>query len=205
MEIKNKLIKNTLFNFIVRLWNILLSFLLFPFIVIHIGKHAAAVWILLSSINAYFQIFDIAFSVSLIKYTSEFYAKKEFDKINEYINTSFIIFAVSGIVVFFCLLILKIFVNDLFHIPLELQEETGTVIMITAVFTLFIIPFSVFRNVIVGLQRFDITSHVDFYISSLQLIFTVFFLIKGFGLTSLIIINSSAAAISIIIFMIYVK
>ena len=97
------------------------------------------------------------------------------------------------------------FINDIFRIPVDLHSETKTVILLTAGFSLFIIPFSVFRNVILGLQRFEITSQVDFYISTLQLIFTVILLTKGFGLVTLILINNISAAISIIVLIMFVK
>ncbi len=197
--ISQKIIKNTIFNVIGRFWGILIPFLLTPYIIKYIGLERYGIWAIVGVITGYFGLLDFGINSSFVKYIAEHNTKKEYEKINDVVNTGIIFYSLLALIIiplgyFFINQILNIF-----KIPPQLYKESAIV------FSLGIIIFCVsnalapFYSIQIGLQRMDITNKTSIFISILNVVGTIFFLEKGYGLIGLMINNAIMLGINSII------
>lgn len=195
-SISQKIIRNTIFNAIGRFWGILVALGLTPYIIGHIGVERYGIWAIVGVLTGYFGLLDFGIGTSFVKYIAEFYAKKDYEKINQVINTGFVFYTIFAI---FITTAGFIFINPLltpFNIPKELYNEA------VFVFLLGIILFGVsnalgpFGALQGGLQRMDISNKIAIVISIPSIAGTIFFLEKGYGLPGLMVNNAIILVIS---------
>lgn len=202
-SISYKVIKNTVYNIFGRFWGILVSIFLTPYIISSIGLERFGVWAIVGVVTGYFGLLDLGIGTSFVKYIAEFYAKKEFDKINNIINTGFTLYCALAIVTTMLIFLLKNPILAFLNMPAYLRYEAGVVLVIGI--TLFgasnaMSPFAAVQG---GLQRMDISNNIAAAMSTVNIAGTIFFLSHGYGLIGLMINNViifiGMAAVNIII------
>ncbi len=198
-SISQKIIRNTMFNTIGRFWGILVALFLTPYIIGHIGVDRFGIWAIVGVLTGYFGLLDFGIGASFVKYISEFYAKEDYKKINQVVNTGLIFYAVFAVLVIISgFFIIKLLLN-FFNIPPDLHSEALFVFLLGIVLFSISNALSVFGAVQTGLQRMDITNKIAIAISIPNIIGTIFFLERGYGLPGLMINNAIILAISSII------
>ena len=93
-SISQKIIRNTIFNTIGRFWVILVALFLTPYIIGHIGVDRFGIWAIVGVLTGYFGLLDFGIGTSFVKYISQFYAKEDYKKINQVVNTGFIFYSI---------------------------------------------------------------------------------------------------------------
>ncbi len=198
-SLSRKIVRNTAYNIAGRLCGIIVMLFLTPYIISRIGMERFGIWSIVGVITGYFGLLDFGVGTSFVKYIAEFYAKREFEKINQVINSGIIFYLIFSII---SIILALIFINPviaLFKIPLYLRQE------MLFVFVLGIILFSLsntlgpFGAIQSGLQRMDISTKVGIAVSAFNAAGAVFFLEKGYGLPGLMINNALSFIINSIL------
>ncbi len=96
-SVSDKVIKNTSYNIAGRTWSVLVGLFLTPYILRHIGLERYAIWSFVGVITGYFSLFDFGIGLSFVNYISEFFAKKEYEKINQILSTGFVFYTVFAV------------------------------------------------------------------------------------------------------------
>ena len=195
-NLSQKIIKNTIFNIIGRFLGVLVVLFLTPYIIRHIGIERFGIWAIIGVITGYFGLLDFGIGASFVKYISEFYTKKDYEKINQVVNTGFVFYSIFAILI---ITLAFFIINPLltfFKIPAYLHNESLFVFLLGI--TLFgisnaISPFAAIQS---GLQRMDITNKVSIAISIPTIAGTIFFLEGGYGLPGLMVNNAIILLIS---------
>lgn len=164
--------------------------LLVPFMVSYLGTARFGIWALISVLTGYFGLFDFGVGTSFVKYISEYYAKKEYDKINAIVNTGFIFYLFLGMVILGILMLVMNPLLSFLNIPSELHEEASFVFIVGILLFGISNAVSSFEALQAGLQRMDITNIITIIISIPNIAGTIILLKKGYGLRGLI-INSA--------------
>ena len=193
-SISEKLIRNTVFNAVGSLWGVLISILLTPYIIGHVGVARYGILTLVSVTTAYFGLLDFGFSTSFVKFISEFYAREERKRLNQVIVTGasfYLAFALLLIAVgFLCAgpLVAALKVGAQFR-----GEALGVFYIGVATFavTCLFIPFSAVAG---GLQRMDVSNKLSILLSFINAAGTVAVLRAGYGLPGLM-LNGLAVAV----------
>lgn len=188
-SISEKIIKNTVFNAAGRFWGVLVGILLTPYIIGHIGLERYGILTLVGAATGYFGLLDFGIGGSLVKYIAEFYATRDFKRINQVIMTGFLFY--SALAAF--LTLLSFFAAR----PLTLLLKTQPQLFSETVFAFFlgIITFSLsnalspFAAVQSGLQRMDIANKVGIAMSVPNVLGTMFCLGNGYGFIGLMFVN----------------
>ena len=194
--ISQKIIRNTIFNTIGRFWGILVALFLTPYIIGHIGVDRFGIWAIVGVLTGYFGLLDFGIGTSFVKYISEFYAKEDYEKINQVVNTGFIFYAILAV---FIIILGFFIINPLlnfFNIPSNLYGEASFVFLLGIVLFSISNALSVFRAIQTGLQRMDITNKVAIAVSIPNIAGAIFFLERGYGLPGLMVNNAIILAIS---------
>jgi O-antigen/teichoic acid export membrane protein len=198
-SLSHKIIRNTAYNIAGRFWGILAVLFLTPYIISHIGIERFGVWSIAGVITGYFGLLDFGVGMSFVKYIAEFYTKKQFDKIDQIVNTGFIFYSLLTVfIIFLSALFIKPLIA-IFKIPPYLSNEAVFVLLVGISVFSFSNAFSPFSAIQTGLQRMDIQNKIVIVLSILNILGTVFFLEKGYGLPGLMVNNAMIFIISCIL------
>ena len=135
-SISGKIMKNTAYNILGKLWWILIAIFLTPYIVSKIGIERFGVWAIVGVITGYFGLLDFGIGMSFIKYIAEFHTKGEYDKINRLIDTGFTLYAIFAFMCFSLVFILRGPILKLLNVPVYLHHEAGIVLLLMNVLRL---------------------------------------------------------------------
>jgi O-antigen/teichoic acid export membrane protein len=189
-SISQKIVHNTLFNIFGRIWSTVIVLLLTPYIINHIGVERYGIWAIVGVLTSYCGLLDFGISTSFIKYIAEFYSNRDYDKINQVVNTGFICYSVFAVLIIGLAFLAINQLLHLFNISLSLQNEARTVLVLGIIIFGINGIFSPFTSIQSSLQRMDITNKVLIAISIPQVIGTVLFLELGYGLIGLMVNNA---------------
>ncbi len=194
-----KIIRNTVFNIAGRLWSVLVSLALTPYILHRIGIERFGVWALVGSLTGYFSLLDFGVGSSFVKYIAEFNARKEDEKVNQLVNSGWVLYSILAVFIMAAALLL---VRPLFvflKVPDYLFGESVFVFLLGTLLFVIANALSPFAAIQGGLQRMDISNKIAAVISIPSVIGTVLFLKAGYGLPGLMVNNAVVLIISSVI------
>jgi len=196
ISISTKVVRNTIFNALGRGWGILVALFLTPYIIGHIGVDKFGIWAIVGVLTGYFGLLDFGIGTSFVKYISEFYARKDYAKINQLVNTGFTFYGILAIVIIGLGFLLIDPILHLFNIQAGLYSEARFVFLMGIMIFGVSNSLSPLTAIQTGLQRMDVSNKVNIAISFPQIAGIVFFLESGYGLSGLIINNAIIMVIS---------
>lgn len=178
MSVKKKLIRNTVVNYIIRLWGFGLTIFLFAFIVGHVGDTDYGIYLFVGAIFGLFGILNLGIGHSLVKFVAEYHAKDDKEKLNEVINTTFFIFlfiGIAGAIILFMIgtFLLNFLAND------DIFPKARAIMYLIGASFMFGLALSTLKGVLAGLQRYDILALITFVTSLVNLGVTVLVLSLG--------------------------
>jgi len=146
-SISDKIIKNTFFNTVGNFFSTtFLHLLLIPYIMMKLGTEQFGIWALVSVIFGIFTAFDFGGAASLVKFFSEYEAKKDRRSFNEALISGFVIMAFfSGVILIVFLLLLENLLS-FFNIPEQILNEARFVFLSAGILFAFNNSFGVFSG-----------------------------------------------------------
>lgn len=212
MRVKYKLIKNTIANYGIGIWNILITFILM-FIIIRgygpakgLGAEEYGIYLLIAAMIGYFGLLDLGIGTSLVKFIAEYQTKGEKEKVNEVVNTAFFIFLGIGLIGAFGLFILGAFFLDVFKFEDADQLLKARILTyISAIFLITSFSLATFKAILRGLQKYVLLAYILFVMSLINLGVTIWVLIMGFGIVELILYTVCFGLIGPIVISVFAK
>jgi len=178
MTIRTKLVKNTTFNSLSIFINIILNFLLLPYVLRTIGVELYGIYILIITLSGYFNIMEVGVGTATVKFISQHFIKKEKQEINEILINSLIIYFLTGLVIASFLILISIFFINCFNIPQEYLFLTKYTLRFVSIALLINWPLRLFRKVLEGKQDYVITSGLSAVFEIAKFILIIIFLRK---------------------------
>jgi O-antigen/teichoic acid export membrane protein len=154
---------------------------------------------LVGVISSYAQLSDFGITESLIKFTAEYSSKKDSKRLNEVLNTSFVLYSTIGVAL--CLLFLfcmGAIVDDVLNIPSHFRETAIQVYSLSVMLFFINMISGIFGSMLIGFQRMDYSNAIQFVTSLLNAVGTVFSLKMGYGLLGLVINNAVSTSFVIL-------
>lgn len=192
------LIRNVFYNLITHIYFIILAFLATPYIVHKLGTDAYGIFSIIGVIIGYFAFLDLGLGQAVIKYISQYYAKKEEETIGKIIRTALSLYLVMGLLGAALIIYLtNLLVTRMLKIPIELADLTRWLFYLSALGFIVNMLVQVLSAIPQALQRFDITNKIQLILGSAVILFTVLFLYFGCFLKELVLLNVFVSVISI--------
>lgn len=183
--------RNYQFLALSRVIGLIISFVLFPFIVSHAGKELYGIYLLLMTMSGYFGTFDLGVGSALQKYVPEYIGKNDTEGLYSIINASFSFFVILGLIGGIVLYFFGFWGVILFKINPSNEIIMRNLFWIFAIAAIFHWPLQTFKGVVQGLQRYDWLAGMEAFFQIFYL-FGVYFLIqRGFGIISISILFQS--------------
>jgi len=195
-----KVIANSIYNNISYFWHLLVSILLTAFIIHKLGIELFGIWILLEVVITFLSLLDFSgIGGAFVKYISEYHAKKEYENCNRVINLGWAYYTFFWLLVACLVLIFKKPLLGLFSFPQDSYDSISFVFVGILLISFIRGSFAVFRSVLLGLQRMDITNSISILASFVNAVGIIIFLSLGFGLKGLVISGLMSAFITSIL------
>lgn len=186
-SIGKKIIRNTIYNSIGRIWLMLVILLLTPYILHKLGVQVFAVWSLVFVVANYLGLLDFGIMTSFAKYVAEYHTKKDQESINAVINCGIVFYLAFSLFIIGLALVLRGPIISLLQIPSPIHEESMFAILGMVLVFSINNTFNIFQAVLIGLQRMDVLNKIMIFASIFNVAGTFFFLEKGFGIKGLVI------------------
>lgn len=162
-------------------------------------------WVVIVSITGYFTILDLGINTAIVKYVSEYYAKNDERKVRQIYSTCLIAFMIlAGIVLLVGLLIgLNL---DSFLDPQGISNRLITLTFLIVVIDMALgMFFSVNVGTLAALQEFIVINSASILASLAKSALIVYFLLSGYSILSMAIIQVATSLLRYIYQYVYLK
>lgn len=177
---------NTVTSYVKSASSLLVSLVLTPFILNHIGTEAYGLWALLFSVLGFFTLLDLGFATATVKYVAEMSGKGSIFLRNQIISTTAVAYFILAGISAGATAVLAYYFSSWFSIPAGFQQALVPLIWVLSLRTVILnLPLSLFRGVLFGEQRIYLVN-LSAILSNIVyacLVYTV--LNQGYGLVAL--------------------
>jgi O-antigen/teichoic acid export membrane protein len=185
---KQLLFKNIVSNWAAFAIGIAITFFLSPFLVHTLGKEDYGIWALVFSIISYTNLLDAGMKQSLARYIPKYYANREYDKINEVLNTGNLIYGITGTLVIVATFIIAVFFTGFFKVPGESLSMMRTALILIGIDQAIMFYFMC-GTAIGPFHRYDMSNLIGIIVSVLHAGAVFLLLSMGYGIITLAIIT----------------
>lgn len=200
---KQKYIRNSLFNILGWLWVSLLTMFSVPFMISKLGVEGYGVLILVTTMMGYFAFLDLGLTDSVVRFVAEAKARNDIIYMNQIVGSSLVFYlgvgCIGASIIYFGV---NFFVTKVFTIPLALQGVAKFGILLSSVGFIVNMLLSVVAKVSEGLQRFDVSNKITVLFSTITVGGNIVILLIGYRLYSLFIFNFMVSLFSLSAFII---
>ncbi len=184
---------NAAANYIRFFLNIVISFLLIPYIIEQLGQEMYGLWTLSFSVIGFLTLLDFGFGLGVVKWSGEARVTGSYDHRNRLLSTVFSIYLAIAAAGMLILLLFSLFYGRAFAIPGDLQRTAVLVLIILGGQSIAVqIPMSMFKGVLFGEQRIALVNAVQILRIVLYGASAWLLLGRGMGIIGLAMLNLAA-------------
>jgi len=180
--------KNISYIILSRVVFMLISFMLFPFTVSHVGKEVYGVFLIVMSLTGYLGVIDFGMMSALMKYVAEYHGKSDFKGVNRIINASFSFYVVAGAIISLLLFLASKYFTLFFKVDPANIQVMRELLIVASLSSLFVWPMSTFRGATQGLNMWGTDVAISVISQILLAVATFFMLSQGYGIVELFIV-----------------
>jgi O-antigen/teichoic acid export membrane protein len=197
---KHTIVKNAAFSSGSYIFISFVALVITPFIVRNLTIEGYGIYILLTSVFGYYGIFDLGLGQGLVKFVSEYLATQDNKRLNIAINSIFWTQFIVGAFLSFLLVVFASSIVAIFNVSPANYPVTVSALKICAVGFFFSMLSATFSSVLIGMQRYDITSVTD---SMINLTLNILILVVSFlkyGLVGVVIVTVISSIVSFVVY-----
>ena len=169
--------------------NLMVGFLLAPFVVHHLGNTAYGIWALVLQLTGYLGVVDVGLRSALVRFVSRLHAQKDRDGLSALMSTTLMLYLGCAGICLIAGLGLAVFAPPLLHIPGNLLFQSRLTIVIASVILSTDFAFAIFQGSLAGLSRWDLRNLVAVAVLTARAAATVLVLRSGRGLVALALVQ----------------
>lgn len=200
--LKKKLLLNSASGTALYAVNIVVTFVLSPFLVHTLGNSNYGIWEVILSIVGYMGVMDLGVGPALVRYVSTSHASGDREELSRIISSATIFFLVIGTLAATALAILSAFPNIIIKISSESEGYLAAIILLFAANVGIRFPLTVFTGTLMGLQRHYLLNFTRIVLSIGNALAVYFILVKFplSGLITLVALQLASNFIQMIVF-----
>jgi O-antigen/teichoic acid export membrane protein len=179
---KRQIIKNVGSSWFSLGVDVVVGFLLYPFILHKLGDTASGIWVLIFTITGYYGLFDLGIRSSVVRYVSKFTAVDDIEDLAKLINTSLFSYSCIGVLSLMVTGVLTIYVDTLFKIPAGFHSTARLLLWMVGAAIALGFPLGVVGGFLDGLQKFYVNNWTSVAANAVRVVLIVTALTHGKGL-----------------------
>jgi len=200
-----RLLKNAAYNSGSWGATVLIALIATPYIVHKLTIEGYGVYALLIGLVGYYGLLDLGLGQGVIKFVSEYKVKEDYESISRSINAALWVQIAAGLVGSGALVIFAESILRLLKVSPALWADAKIGLYVSAIGFFFTMLSGTLSSVLMGLQRYDITSKVNVVTNLLLTVLIVFVLFLGAGLKEVIFLTVASAIVMFTIYLLTVR
>ncbi len=184
------LARNTLWNYAGFAINMATSFVLFPFVVGHLGEAAAGVWLLLGAVTGYMGLMELGIVPALTQRVAAALGRGDDDAVRRAASTSLVLMTAMMLVAAQAAWFAP-WLADVLELPPELDRRAATAIAVAIVGVALRMPLAPFQALLLGCQRQDRCSQLWIGMALIKAVLTASLVIIGYGFVAIIVMEAT--------------
>ncbi len=204
-ENRPSLLINTISNWVALGVNIIIAFFLIPYIIRCLGVTQYGIWILVISIIGYYGLLDMGITAAILRYVARYTGKRDYNALNQIVNSALLMFSVIGIVVALFSLIAVDSLANFFSIEIQDYNSFKKIVWLLGLTAGLLFPCSVLAVIILAHERFVIANTVKIVTAVLRGGLSFVALYCGGGLAALGLIYVCTTMFAIVANMVVIK
>jgi O-antigen/teichoic acid export membrane protein len=154
--IRRQVALSTISNYAGQVVNLVVWFLLTPFIIHRLGATQYGLWVVIASLVAYGNLAEFGVGSAIVKYVAEYRARGDSETATRIIATSLWIYCVLGLLVIAGGVILAPLVPHVIDVPPYERGTTSWLVVITTVGVAVQLPATAAASVLRAMNRYDL-------------------------------------------------
>jgi O-antigen/teichoic acid export membrane protein len=172
--------------------NVVIGFWMMPFSVGHLGKSEYGLWMLVASMTAYFQLFDLGYGNGVVRQVTDADARGDEHAINQILSTFVVVYSAIGLLALLATIGLALVVVPRFpNLTAEQVRTAQWVTLLLGVRVAVGFPMTVFGAVTASRQYFALSTSIAIAVSLSTALVTFLVLEYGYGLRLLVAATTS--------------
>lgn len=176
---------NAISNWIALAANIMVGFLLTPYLIEHLGMERYGIWALIISIIGYYGLLELGVSSAIMRYVARYVGQRDYNSLNRTTNTAIAILSFIGSVIIVVSILVENKLAGFFHIEPQNYESFKITVILLSITTCIMLPGNVLRVVILAHERFVVCNIINIIHSILKAGLFCLVLYNGGGLVHL--------------------
>lgn len=187
MEVGRQFLKNIFASWAGFGQRVLITFFFTPFITGHLSEARYGAWVIIFATLDYLSMVDIGMKQALVRFISKSLGEKNYDRVNQVLNTATAIYLVLAVIVFSLAMLVVYNFELIIQIsdPVLLEETRGAMFVVALQITVFflLLPFA---NTLGAFHRFDISNGQMMISELVRVAALVYLLANGYGLVEMV-------------------
>lgn len=207
MKVSHTISRRILFRNLLSNWtglgvDLIVAFFLTPFILSSLGAITYGIWSLVNNVIGYLGLIDLGIRGSVGRYINHYMARDDSERVNEVISTSLFFLTLMCLIVLGIAYLIGLNFDSLSKTPRELLGVLMVVLPLMAVNLWLTFVTSIYRSVIVALDRFEVLNAVSIFALGIRAAGVVFVLNLGYGLVGLAVVGTLTNGLGLALVMI---
>ncbi len=179
------LARNSVFAFAAQMWRIGSRFILTPIILLAVGVEGYGTWTLMFSICAYVNVIDTNFGVAYTKFTAEYDAKRDYERLATIIGSGMVLIGSIGAVAIAALWMLRREILHALNVTEPLMDDAAKALLLVSSAVFMRMSVGCVFQILTGLQRLDLRHKLAILASATEFVVAIILLYRGWGLVGL--------------------
>jgi O-antigen/teichoic acid export membrane protein len=179
--------------------------LLSPYMIKKIGLEGYGIWALSFALAEYYWFLDLGFRSATVKFVAHYWAREEFEKVSEVVNTGITYAGIISAVIFTAVAIGGRYVDRFFQISPDYRKSFFTLVLLVSLSWCIGVVFSLYGACLEALQRFDLYNRILVTVAVTRTAGQLILLYLGFGLVPIGIVAVSCQVLGYMLHLYYFK
>jgi O-antigen/teichoic acid export membrane protein len=184
-DFETKVVRNALFILFARVWFLVVGLFVTPYILSRIGNEEFGIWLLVGVFVGYVGIVDFGLGASFVKFIAERNARGDRRGVSGVFTTGIVVYLLLTLVIVAGAYLSVDGILRVLSIPPGMDDEARFVVKLAFLGLLGSNVVLVYRSVVDGVQRMDLSTGISVVASIASIAGTVVVLELGFGIRGL--------------------
>ncbi len=176
-----------------------------PYMINKLGPEGYGVYALSFLLVEYYWFLDLGFRSATVKYVAHYWARREFDKVSEVVNTGIAFASVAAGVIFIAALLGARYADRFFHVSAAYSESFFILVLLVSLSWCVNVVFSLFGACLEALQRFDYYNRILVTVTIIRAPGTLLLLYYGYGLVQIGILTVVSQILGYLLHFVYFR
>lgn len=194
-----------IFSYLTIAFNMIAGLIYTPWMLEKIGKENYGLYTLTTSLITMF-VMDFGMGAAVAKFISKYNAEEDQESINNFLGLIYKLYFFIDAIILIALIIIYFSIDFIYiNLSYEELEKFKTLYIIVALFSIISFPFTNLNGILTSYEKFIQLKVCDLFNKVLIIILMILFLLMGYGVYSLVLVNAIVGLLTIFLKLLIIK